>query len=115
MKIIRCKHIPPSGFKAITILGCIITHPHTVLSDRVIWHEQIHLIQEQELLYIGFYLLYVLEFILKLVMYRNWDRAYRAISFEREAYEHEFNGNYPAVRKHYAWKRYIKGKAYYED
>ena len=52
-------------------------------------HEKIHLRQQLELLIIPFFILYSFEFLIRLIKYRNWNLAYRNISYEREAYKNE--------------------------
>ena len=42
-----------------------------------------------EVLIIPFYLIYGLEFLIRLVQYKSWKLAYLNISFEREAYCNE--------------------------
>ena len=69
-------------------------------------HEYIHYAQEKELLFIGFYILYAFEFILALLWFMNWHKAYRNVSFEREAYCHQDDLNYLRHRKHFAWKNF---------
>src|SRR5690606_2357074 len=71
-------------------------------------HERIHLRQQIEMLILPFYLFYVIEYIGRLVQYRNKDKAYRNISFEREAYTNEQDLEYLKKRKLYAWMRYIR-------
>ena len=72
----------------------------------VINHEKIHTAQQRELLFIPFYIIYVLEWLYRLVQHRNWNKAYMAISFEKEAYAHGHDLNYLPRRKHYAqWRR----------
>jgi hypothetical protein len=71
-------------------------------------HELIHFAQAEELLIIGFYFLYVLEFLIKLLIFKgNYNSAYLAISFEREAKENDQNFNYLQERKKYNWVRRI--------
>jgi len=72
-------------------------------------HEKIHLRQQLEMLILPFYLLYVLEYIGRLIQYRNMDKAYRNISFEREAYANERDFEYLKKRRLYAWVCYLKG------
>lgn len=71
----------------------------------VINHESIHWKQQLETLVIFFYLLYLLEYIIKLFVYGG--NSYRNLSFEREAYNHEKNLNYLSERKHFSWLKYI--------
>ncbi len=108
MKIICNNIIPPRGYKAITIFNMVFVRKGLVMRDKDINHENIHWEQEKELLIVWFYLLYVIEFIVRLMMIRSWHKAYRSISFERECYENETDLNYPKSRKHYAWIKFIK-------
>jgi len=59
------------------------------------------------LLIIPFYVLYLLEFSLRLIQYRNFTRAYLNISFEREAYENEHNLKYLKSRKLFSFWKYV--------
>ena len=108
MKIIYNNIIPPRGYKAITILNVVFVRKGLVMRDKDINHENIHWEQEKELLIVGFYLLYVIEFIVRLLAIRNWHKAYRSISFERECYTNERDLSYIGSRKHYSWIKYIK-------
>lgn len=76
------------------------------VSERTKRHEgNIHWPQQLELLIIFFYPLYLLEWLIKLPFYGK--RAYKNISFEREAYDHDDDPNY--VHKPYAsFKRIIR-------
>jgi len=69
-------------------------------------HEMIHYAQQKEMLIIFFYLWYILEWFVKLFVYGN--KAYYNISFEREAYKHDYDVSYN--RKHFAWIKFIKNK-----
>ena len=76
---------------------------------RIINHESIHIKQQEEMLVIPFYLWYVLEWVIKIPIYKSAKEAYYNISFEREAYDHDDNLSYLSSRKHYAWiKRILK-------
>jgi len=70
-------------------------------------HESIHWQQQLETLIIFFYLLYLVEFILKFLYYWNWDKAYRNLSSEREAYYFDDDLNYLETRKRFRWIKYI--------
>ncbi|MEA1785791.1 hypothetical protein U1E44_06790 [Arenibacter sp. GZD96] len=72
-------------------------------------HERIHLKQQQELLIFPFYILYILEWLLKLCWYRNAKQAYLNISFEREAYNNEYNLGYLNGRKSFCFIGYLWG------
>ena len=77
------------------------------LDEILINHERIHLRQQIELLWLPFFLWYSLEFLIKLVIYKNWDKAYRAISFEREAYQNELDFDYLKHRKIWSFWKYL--------
>ena len=63
--------------------------------------------QALELGVIPFYILYVLEWILKLPIYGS--KAYYNISFEREAYDNDDDLMYLEIRRRYNWiKRILK-------
>jgi hypothetical protein len=70
-------------------------------------HERIHLQQQLEMLIIGFYLWYVLHYLVNLVKYRNHDRAYLNIVFEKEAYAMEHNLDYLSLRSPWRWTKFI--------
>lgn len=73
----------------------------------IINHETIHFQQALELGIIPFYILYVLEWVIKLPFYGS--KAYYNISFEREAYDNDEDFNYLKIRKRYNWvKRILK-------
>lgn len=73
----------------------------------LIRHEQIHHRQQLELLLIGFYVWYVLEFLIRLIYYQNHDLAYRNISFEREAFCHDAEEEYLKNRKLFGFFKYL--------
>lgn len=57
--------------------------------------------------FLMFYILYVLEYLIKLILYRNFSKAYKNISFEREAYECQFDNNYLENGDYFEWVKYI--------
>lgn len=99
MKIIENSLIPFKGFLAINIFGVIFIRKGGVLNEVVLNHEQIHTAQMKELGYVGFYILYLIEWIIRLFINKN---AYKSISFEKEAYENERNLDYLSNRRRYA-------------
>ncbi len=105
MKIIRNNYIPFKGFKAINLFGVLFVRGNARISERTIRHETIHTAQMKEMLYIGFYLWYFIEWLIRLFMKGN---AYRNISFEKEAYSNEKDLRYLDNRKRFAWFKYIK-------
>ena len=93
--IIISKYLVPKGYIGITIFPfMVLKHEALRVKDVLINHEKIHLRQQIELLIIPFFLIYVFEFLIRLIKYRNWDLAYRNISFEREAYRNEKDLDY---------------------
>jgi hypothetical protein len=70
-------------------------------------HERIHLKQQLELLILPFYVIYLTEFLVRLIFYRNWNLAYKNISFEREAYRNESNFQYIKQRRFWHFLKYI--------
>lgn len=77
------------------------------MTPRMINHEAIHSRQMRELLYLPFYLLYVLEWLVRLVQFRgNSFQAYKHISHEMEAYSHDADPDYLRRRRPFAmWRR----------
>lgn len=107
MKIIRTSILPFHGFSAINLLGVLFVHPGVYLSNEMMNHERIHSAQQRELLFVGFYLAYLVEWAIRLPMRGN---AYRNISFEREAYANQRNLDYLRTRPLFAWRHYIHHK-----
>lgn len=105
MKIIRNPWLPPRGYDAINILGIIFCRRSAIIDDELVRHERIHTYQMRELLFVGFYLWYVVEWLVRLPMRGN---AYRNISFEREAYSHDGDAGYLRRRRPYAWLHYLR-------
>lgn len=107
MKIVRNSIIPFKGFKAINLFGILFVRGNAVITGADINHEEIHTAQMKEMLYVLFYLWYVLEWLVRLVQYRDAMEAYRNISLEREAYACERDMGYLQRRKAFAWTGYV--------
>ncbi len=103
--IIRNSIIPVSHFTAINLFGLIFVRRGHSFSDVDLNHERIHTAQMLELLVLGFYLWYLVEWLVLLVRHRNVLRAYRLIRFEREAYDHQADLGYLHRRRLWAWAR----------
>ncbi len=102
MKVIRNSIIPFKGFCAINLFGVVFAQRETYLSETVLNHEKIHTAQMKELGYVLFYVIYLIEWLVRLLLPGN---AYRNISFEREAYNNQRNPFYLERRKTFAmWK-----------
>jgi hypothetical protein len=106
MKIFRNKIIPfGKHYVAINLFGVVFAK--CGLSRQELNHEYIHTLQQRELLFVGFYIIYIIEWLVRLIQYRNAFKAYRNISFEREAYDKMKDLNYAQKRKFFAWRKYI--------
>lgn len=108
MKIIYNKIFPLPGFKSFNFCGILFTRSKH-LTEIDINHEEIHTEQMIELFYIFFYLIYIIEWLIRFLFTK--DRfsklAYKNISFEKEAYTHQEDMNYVDWRrKSYAmWRK----------
>ena len=101
-------YIFPSTFNALAVWPFIILKERSLKSDSVLlYHERIHLRQQLEMLWIFFFLFYVLEYAVKIVIYRDLKTAYHNISFEREAYSNEHDGNYLSNRAFLSFLKYL--------
>lgn len=109
MRIIRNNFIPFRGFKAVNLLGILFVREDAAMDGKDFNHEEIHTVQMKEMLYVFFYLWYVTEWLVRLAMRRNARKAYRSISFEREAYANEKDMGYLGRRRRYSWTGYLKG------
>ena len=100
--------IPFRGYKAMTLLCFIFVRRGFELSDEDVRHESIHWEQQKEMLILPFFLWYLVEFIVNLFKFNDWSKAYRNISFEREAYDFEKEKDYLSFRKRFAWFNYLR-------
>ena len=105
MKVIYNNLIPFKGFVAINLFGIVFARKkYEPLGKATIQHEEIHTAQMRELLYVGFYMLYLLEWVYRLMFHTS--TAYKGISFEVEAKSNEWRKDYLKHRKPYAmWKK----------
>jgi len=109
MKVIRNKYLPPEGYKAMTVGPFIFVREPFALGSVDINHETIHWEQQKEMLIIPFFLWYIIEFIIKYIYYGfKWHKAYRSLSFEREAYFNQEVMTYLNNREPFEWIYYIK-------
>lgn len=130
MKTIYNNIIPFKGFKAITIYPFVFVRKSSKFTADDERHELIHCIQQKEMLAVGIVLMlalwvlgcgwwsllalpiffwwYLVEWLVRIVQYGSPHKAYRNISFEREAYAWEKNEYYLSLRTCFAWVKYIK-------
>lgn len=108
MIVFKSKRFPPPGFVAINLFGIIVSRrEYGEMSKYQLNHERIHSFQMLELLGLFFYILYFIEWVLRLIQYRSRIIAYYNISFEREAYSNDRNLDYLTTRKRFAFVRYL--------
>ncbi|MFC5044061.1 hypothetical protein ACFSTE_09125 [Aquimarina hainanensis] len=108
MLIIVNKYLIGRHFAGIVLWPFIVIKDSTLKEDEIfINHEKIHLRQQVELLVVPFYILYLSEYLIRWVQYRNSDKAYRNISFEREAYCNEHDLSYLKNRKTWSFIKYL--------
>lgn len=100
MKVIYNNFIPKHGF-ALNLFGILFMRNGDTPEPGFINHESIHVAQMKELGYVGFYIWYLVEWLIKLFVYGR--KAYENISFEKEANKYRFDQNYLKRRNHYEW------------
>lgn len=110
MKPIYNKILPIKGFVAINLFGIIFARKGYRLGQVELNHERIHTQQMIEMLFVFFYLFYLIEWLIKLVYYRDFMKAYRSISFEREAYNFQRDLYYLKKRRAFAWRKWVRFK-----
>lgn len=101
-KVIQTPLAPGGHVIAITLFGLVLTRNKARVDKYVLNHELIHCLQQREWLYLPFFIMYVTEWLWYLIKYKDHNKAYRMISFEREAYANERNLNYLSERPIYA-------------
>ena len=105
--VIIQSNLVPKGI-CINLFGTFWARNTAWIDRYVVNHERIHTAQQKELLFIPFYILYIIEWAIRLVQYRNIHRAYMNISFEREAYANGNDLGYLPGRKLFSWIHYMK-------
>ena len=109
MKVIYNTYIPFKGFTAINLFGILFMRKEKgKINRRILRHESIHTRQIIELLFFGFYIWYLAEWIIRWIYYKDAYAAYKNIGFEREAYENEDNPRYLRHRKPWQFRKYLK-------
>ena len=108
IKVIGSGFIPFRGFTAVNLFGIVVArNEYLPLSVRILHHETIHTHQIKELWYVGFYVWYIVEWLLRVICYRNLKEAYMNICFEREAFDNDENDIYLKQRKRFAFLPYL--------
>lgn len=117
MIVINNNIIPFKGFSAMNLFGIIFARNGKRVTDKLLNHEYIHTLQMKEMLYIGFYIWYLIEWIVRVILITARAeehsigaiclKAYETISFEVEAREHSYFAIYAKTRKYYSWIKYL--------
>ncbi len=94
-------YVSPINIAAIT-LG-VVVFSREEMDERTKRHETIHFQQYLELFFIGFIILYVLDYLYACFKYRDMKFAYYRIRFEQEAYMNDGDVLYLVNRKRYNW------------
>jgi hypothetical protein len=100
----------PKALSIIIEIGAITLWPFIFFrgaaNKTTLNHEKIHIRQYNELLVIGFLVLYSLDWLWGMIKYKNGKTAYARIRFEQEAYENQYFDHYLESRARHAWKKY---------
>jgi hypothetical protein len=108
MLLIVNKRILRNRFVGVTLWPFIVMKHAGLKSDPIfINHERIHLKQQLEMLVLPFFVWYGIEYLFRLVQYRNRYDAYRNISFEREAYQKEADLDYLQGKKLWSFLKFL--------
>jgi hypothetical protein len=108
MILIVFKYLTPKGFRGLTFYPFVfLTDKEDKLNDVFVNHEKIHIRQQLELLVLFFYFFYLLEYLFRLIQYKDRKKAYFNISFEREAYSNEKDLNYLKKRSFWKFLKYV--------
>lgn len=106
--ILVSKILVPKGFMGITFYPFIFLKFSKDKDNGIfINHEKIHLRQQIEMLIIPFYVWYGIEYLIRIIQYKNKKTAYQNISFEREAYQNENNLDYLKKRRFWRFLKYV--------
>lgn len=108
MIVIVYKYLIPKGFRGFTFFPFIFLSDKKDKSHAVLLnHEKIHIKQQLALLVVFFFIWYIIEFLMRLLQFKNRREAYYNISFEREAYANEKDLNYLKRRSLWNFLKYL--------
>lgn len=108
MFLIVAKYLIPNGYRGMAVFPFVIVKYGFDKTNTVfVNHEKIHLRQQLEMLVIPFFVWYLLEYLIRLLQYKNAALAYQNISFEREAYAKETDLSYLKNRSFFRFLNYI--------
>lgn len=123
MKVVYNDFIPFKKFFAINLFGVMFVrneYKKVKISKKTFNHESIHTAQALDFVlgcekmkllgYVIFYLLYLIEWLLKAICYIftfGKTKPYKGVSFEREAYKNQHDYKYLNARKKFSWCKYV--------
>jgi len=108
MLLIVSKYLIPDGYRGMSVFPFVILRARSDAQDSVLMnHEKIHLRQQSELLVLPFFVWYLADYMVKLIRYRDKNKAYRNIIFEREAYANERDLSYLKSRSFWKFLKYL--------
>ena len=108
MFLIVAKYLIPKGYRGMAVFPFVVVkYGFDKTNSIFVNHEKIHLKQQLEMLILPFFIWYFLEYLIRLIQYKNRDLAYRNISFEREAYANECDFQYLKKRSLFQFLKYI--------
>ena len=85
----------------------LVNKPHYRYDAILINHEKIHLAQQLEMFILPFYIFYLSNYLINLLIYEGHHEAYLNICFEREAYQCEHDLNYLKKRRPWACLKFL--------
>lgn len=94
-------YVSPIEIGAIALGIVVISRDE--MSEQTRNHEIIHFQQYLDLLFIGFWLVYLWDWLVGLYHHRKGNIAYYCIRAEQEAYVNDHNFDYLSERKRWAW------------
>lgn len=110
LKQVYNNYIPFKGYIALTIYPWVFIRKDLKKKyiKKVERHETTHALQQLETLWVGFFILYILEYLIKFILCKfNHKKAYYSISFEQESFMHELQIKYNSNRPKYEWCKYL--------
>lgn len=114
MLVIKNKFIPFGRYKILNFCGLILFVKGDEVTEKEYNHERIHSYQILEMFVVGFYVWYVLEYLLIRLFHDKQSGAYHDISLEEEAHLNDDNLGYLSERGlfTYKWIKYVRIKSY---
>lgn len=103
--ILIVKNLPAAGMAIFPFI--LLKNLKLKQDESIINHEKIHLRQQLELLILPFYILYLINYFINLIRYKEHHKAYLNIVFEKEAYRNELNMEYLTKHNWYGWIKLI--------